>query len=97
MEPDEKELDIIAGLPEGTLKTLQDCIMRVCELDIFSSSVVNRLLYEVGDGNLDVVMGLRTCTDEVEEEEALVNPRDKEVSKEFSAPKREIVTLERIL
>jgi len=160
MEPDEKELEMIAGLPEGTkivgafserqvfsrcktinnyvllsiplvvfedslethpiyvlakesilitvrskhssklidntLKTLQDCILRVCELDIFSSFVVNRLLYEVSDGNLDVVMGLRTCTDGVEEE-ALVNPRDKQVSKKVFALKREIITLERIL
>ena len=81
---------------DNTLKTFQDCILRVCERDTASSFIVNRLLHEVSNENLEVVMVLRARTDELEEK-ALTNPGDKQINKTVFALKREISTLERIL
>jgi Mg2+ and Co2+ transporter CorA len=81
---------------DNTLKTFQDCILKVCERGITSSFVVNRLFHEVSDENLEIVMVLRARTDELEEK-AFVNPRDKQINKTIFAMKREISTLERIL
>ncbi|MGC9345703.1 MAG: CorA family divalent cation transporter [Candidatus Bathyarchaeales archaeon] len=80
----------------NTLKTFQDCILKVCERGVASSFIVSRLLHEVSDENLDVVMALRARTDEIEEK-ALANPGDKQINKTVFALKRKISTLERIL
>jgi len=80
----------------NTLKTFQDCILKVCERGVAPSFIVSRLLHEVSDENLDVVMALRARTDEIEEK-ALANPGDKQINKTVFALKREISTLERIL
>jgi len=80
----------------NTLKTFQDCIPKVCERGVAQSFIVSRLLHEVSDENLDVVMALRARTDEIEEK-ALANPGDKQINKTVFALKREISTLERIL
>jgi len=80
----------------NTLKTFQDCIPKVCERGVAPSFIVSRLLHEVSDENLDVVMALRARTDEIEEK-ALANPGDKQINKTVFALKREISTLERIL
>jgi len=81
---------------DNTLKTFQDCILRVCERGVASSFVANRLLHEVSSENLEVVMAIRARTDEIEEK-ALANPGDKRINKTVFALKREISTLERIL
>jgi len=81
---------------DNTLKTFQDCISKICELGIASSFIVNRLLHEISDENLDVVMALRARTEEIEEK-ALDNPRNKEISRIVFSMKRELSTLERIL
>lgn len=80
----------------NTLKTFQDCISKVCERGVASSFIVSRLLHEVSDENLEVVMALRARTDEIEEK-ALANPGDKQINKTVFALKREISALERIL
>ena len=81
---------------DNTLKTFQDCILKVCERDVASSFIVNRLFHEVSDENLEVVMVLRAHTDEIEEK-AFANPGDKQINKMIFALKREVFTLERIL
>ena len=81
---------------DNTLDTFQDCILKVCERASASSFIVSRLLHEVSDENLDVVMVLRARTDEIEEK-ALANPGDKKIGKTVFALKREISALERIL
>jgi Mg2+ and Co2+ transporter CorA len=81
---------------DNTLKTFQDCILKVCERGVASPFIVNRLFHEVSDENLEVVMALRVRTDEIEEK-ALANPGDKQINKTIFALKREIFTLERIL
>ncbi|MGD8544652.1 MAG: CorA family divalent cation transporter [Candidatus Bathyarchaeota archaeon] len=81
---------------DNALKTFEDCTSRVCERGIASSFVVNRLLNEVSDENLDVVMALRERSEELEEM-ALLNPKDKQIGREVFSLKREISTLERIL
>jgi len=81
---------------DNTLKTFQDCILKVCEQGVASSFILNRLFHEVSDENLEVVMALRVRTDEIEEK-ALANPGDKQINKTIFALKREIFTLERIL
>lgn len=80
----------------NALKTFRDCISKVCEHGDVSSFIVSRLLHEVSSENLSVVMALRACTDEIEEE-ALENPGNKQISKTVFALKREISALERIL
>lgn len=81
---------------DNALKTLEDCILRVCERDIASSFVVNRLLNEVSAENHDAVMALRARTEELEER-ALTNPKDKQIGRTVFSLKREISTLESIL
>jgi len=81
---------------DNTLDTFQDCLLEVCERASVSSFIVSRLLHEVSDENLDVVMVLRARTDEIEEK-ALANPGDKRIGKRVFSLKREISALERIL
>jgi len=81
---------------DNTLKTFQDCMLKVCERGVASSFIVNRLFHEVSDENLEVVLVLRARTDELEEK-AFANPGDKQINKTIFAVKREISTLERIL
>lgn len=81
---------------DNALKTLEDCTPKVCEGGMVSSFVVNRLLNEVSDENLDVVMALRARTEELEER-ALTHPQDKRIGRKVFSLKREISTLERVL
>ena len=81
---------------DNALKTFQDCISKVCENSVASFFIINRLLHEVSDENLEVVMVVRERTDEIEKK-ALTNPGDKQISKSVFTLKRELSKLERIL
>ena len=81
---------------DNTLKTFQDCILKVCEESVASPFIVNRLFHEVSDENHDAVMALRARTEELEER-ALTSPKDKQIGRTVFSLKREISTLERIL
>jgi len=81
---------------QNTLDTFRDCLSKVCQYSNASSFIVSRLLHEVSDENLDVVMMLRAHTDEIEEK-ALAKPGDKKIGKRVFVLKRHISALERIL
>jgi len=81
-------------LINNTLKTFQDCIMKV-KCETASSFVISRLFHEITNQNLETIMALRNRIDEIEEK-ALAKPADKKISKTVFKFKREISTLERI-
>jgi Mg2+ and Co2+ transporter CorA len=80
----------------NTLDTFRDCLSKVCQYANASSFILCRMLHEVSDENLDVVMMLRANTDEIEEK-ALAKPGEKKIGKTVFALKRQIAALERIL
>jgi Mg2+ and Co2+ transporter CorA len=89
-----------SGLVENMLKTLKDCVAGIICVSgvrkISSSFALSRLFHEATNQNLDVIISLREKIDGVEEE-ALANPRDKGISRQVFALKRELSTFERTL
>jgi Mg2+ and Co2+ transporter CorA len=79
----------------NTLRTLQDCVMKV-KCDTSSSFVVSRLFHEITGENLNTIMTLRSSIAEIEEK-VLEKPADKKIDKAVFKLKREITSLERVL
>lgn len=79
----------------NTLRTLQDCVMKV-KCDTSSSFVVSRLFHEITSENLNTIMTLRSSIAEIEEK-VLEKPADKKIDKAVFKLKREIANLERVL
>jgi Mg2+ and Co2+ transporter CorA len=79
----------------NTLRTLQDCVMKV-KCDTSSSFVVSRLFHEITGENLNTIMTLRSSIAEIEEK-VLEKPADEKIDKAVFKLKREIANLERVL
>jgi Mg2+ and Co2+ transporter CorA len=82
-------------LINNTLRTLQDCVMKV-KCDTSSSFVVSRLFHEIASENLNTIMTLRSSIAEIEEK-VLEKPADEKIDKAVFKLKREITSLERVL
>lgn len=81
---------------KNSLKTFEDCVGKVCAGVTNSSFVLSRLLHEISNENLDVVMTLRERIDEIEGR-SLAKPGDKGISRSVFLMKKENSALERIL
>jgi Mg2+ and Co2+ transporter CorA len=79
----------------NTLRTLQDCVMKV-KCDTSSSFVVSRLFHEITSENLNTIMTLRSSIAEIEEK-VLEKPADEKIDKAVFKLKREITNLEGVL
>jgi Mg2+ and Co2+ transporter CorA len=62
----------LSELVNDTLKTFQDCILKV-KCNVASSFVISRLFHELTNKNLDTIIALRECIDKLEEK-ALAKP-----------------------